>query len=56
MKTKIEILPGEGGVPYFRKLGFSDAQEAGRKRKRAVTQNFKLAYLIGWWEGRKACK
>ena len=52
-----KILPicedGQGGVPYYRKLGALDAIDPDRKRKRTVPFNFKLAYLNGWYEAKK---
>jgi hypothetical protein len=43
-----------GGVEYFRQLGAQDALDPNRKRKRAVPQNFKLAYLMAWSNAKKA--
>jgi hypothetical protein len=43
-----------GGVEYFRQLGAQDALDPSRKRKRAVPQNFKLAYLLAWSDAKKA--
>ena len=48
------VEPGQGGVPYYRKLGGYDAADPSRKRMRPVPQNFKLAYLDGWYEAKKA--
>lgn len=42
-----------GGVPYFKELGRKDALDKTRKRKRSVPQNFKLAYINGWYEAKK---
>jgi len=48
-KSKLPpVEPGQGGAPYYQKLGALDAQDPTRKRKRAVPHNFKLAYLVGW--------
>jgi len=43
-----------GGVPYFKQLGEQDAANPARKRMRSVPQNFKLAYLNGWWAAKKS--
>ncbi len=48
--------PGLGGVPHFKELGAQDAADPARKRMRSVPQNFKLAYLNGWWASKKASK
>jgi hypothetical protein len=45
-----------GGVPYYRQLGVDDANDPSRKRMRAVPQNFKLAYINGWYEAKKAAQ
>ena len=42
-----------GGVPYFKELGRIDGQDLTRKRMRSVPQNFKLAYTVGFYEGKK---
>lgn len=41
-----------GGVDYYKELGRKDA--LFRKRKRAVPQNFKLAYVNGWYEVKRS--
>ena len=54
--TKIEqkILDRVGGgVPFYKELGRIDGMDKSRKRMRSVTQNFKLAYTTGFFEGRK---
>ena len=43
-----------GGVPFYKQLGIIDGKDKTRKRMRAVTQNFKLAYTVGFYEGKKA--
>lgn len=47
------LSQAQGGAPYYRKLGEQDAVDPARKRKRAVPQNYKLAYVIGWYEAKK---
>ncbi len=42
-----------GGVPFYKELGRMDGADNTRKRKRAVTQNFKLAYAVGFYEGKR---
>ena len=54
MMPKVYVEPGQGGVPYYHKLGGLDALDSARKRKRAVPQNFKLAYLNGWYAAKKS--
>lgn len=44
----------KGGVPYYRKLGEDDALDLSRKRMRSVPQNYKLAYIDGWYAGKKS--
>lgn len=51
---KPPVEPGQGGVPYYRKLGEQDASNPARKRMRSVPQNFKLAYLDGWYAAKKS--
>jgi hypothetical protein len=45
-----------GGTDYYKMLGAQDAVDPARKRKRAVPQNFKLAYEVGWWDAKKQAK
>lgn len=45
-----------GGVEYFKQLGAQDAADPSRKRKRAVPQNFKLAYTVGWSQAKDAAR
>ena len=47
------VAEGQGGVPYYKELGAKDALDPNRTRKRAVPQNFKLAYENGWYEAKK---
>lgn len=54
--TNQPVETGQGGVPYYRKLGGQDALDPDRKRMRSVPQNYKLAYLSGWYEAKKAAK
>lgn len=49
-KSKVGV---QGGVPYYQKLGAQDAKDPSRKRMRSVPQNFKLAYLNGWYAAKK---
>lgn len=46
--------PECGGVPYYEHLGELDGADPDRLRKRTVPYNFKLAYTMGWYAGRKA--
>jgi hypothetical protein len=39
-------------VKNFYLLGFADARDPQRKRKRAVTRNFQLAYYGGWFDAK----
>jgi len=41
-----------GGVPYYYQLGYNDFI-AGRKARRRVPYNFKLAYLCGRSDARE---
>ena len=45
-----------GGVPFFKELGRADGADNARKRMRAVPQNFKLAYTVGFYEGKKQAR
>ena len=49
---KAEVVV-QGGMPYYKKLGAQDAKDPARKRMRSVPQNFKLAYLNGWYAAKK---
>lgn len=40
-------------VTSFYTKGYEDAKDPARKRMRAVTQNYRLAYVSGWWDSRR---
>ena len=48
-----EVAKPTGGIDYYKQLGEQDALDSNRKKKRAVPQNFKLAYEVGWSNARK---
>ena len=54
-RTEKEIFDRVGGgVPFYKELGIIDGKDKTRARMRSVTQNFKLAYVCGFFEGKKA--
>jgi len=55
-RKKAGVAPGQGGVPYYKKLGGEDALDPSRKRMRSVPYNYKLAYISGWYDAKKAAK
>jgi hypothetical protein len=55
-KAKPVLEEGQGGVPYYQKLGAMDAADPARKRMRAVPNNYKLAYSVAWYNAKRSLR